>query len=76
MSFPKMFVGGGGVLHGIQGNFQGKVSAWFDGYGQVVSAEQFRRDGRVYNVREGGPVWKQAQSVVNSFVRPTVLVSK
>lgn len=59
----KTFLGGGGVIHGITGDFKGRVSAWFRDGGEIHDAEQLR-NGAAYPVRRNGPIWKAAQSAV------------
>lgn len=62
MSIQKMkFSNGGFVLHRIQGDFSGKVSAWFDDIGELLDAEQILPSRQCRPIKRNGPIWQQCE---------------
>jgi hypothetical protein len=51
------FSTGGGVIHGITGDFKGKVSAWYDEAGKLEDAEQILPNYKTRPVLKNGPLW-------------------
>ncbi len=50
------FIGGDFVLHKITGNFEGRVSAWYEKDGKLMDAEVIRGN-KSYPVKRNGPIW-------------------
>ena len=51
------------VIHGITGNFKGRVSAWFEENGTVTDAEQFNSKNIARPVKRGGPIWQKLERI-------------
>lgn len=63
------FSTGGCVIHKVTGNFSGKVSAWFDAEGVLLSAEQILPNGKERPVKRAGPMWRDIISTTKGLVR-------
>ena len=62
------FHDGSFVLHGITGDFRGRMSAWYDKDGKLLACEQIPEPfGQPRPVKKDGPMWDHAQNVGNRY---------
>jgi hypothetical protein len=59
------FMNGGFVLHGITGDFKGRVSAWYDKEGKLIDCEQYPSIANVRSIKRNGPMWQLCEKLGN-----------